>query len=92
MASNDMDLAIRQKYIGDFIPIQQSIEKITAALNSTLRQIKTAADEVASDSAQVSGSAQALSQGAREQADANIVWMGFQHVTATETEGQQDKE
>ena len=21
-----------------------------------------------------------------------IVWMGFQHVTATETEGQQDKE
>ena len=70
MASNDMDLAIRQKYIGDFIPIQQSIEKITAALNSTLRQIKTAADEVASDSAQVSGSAQALSQGAREQADA----------------------
>lgn len=72
MASNDMDVAIRHKYIGDFIPIQQSIEKITASLNSTLRQIKLSADQVASDSVNVSSSAQILSQGAKEQADAIV--------------------
>lgn len=70
MASNDMDVAIRHSYIGDFIPIQKSIEKITASLNNTLRQIKMSADEVSSDSISVSSGAQALSQGAREQADA----------------------
>lgn len=70
MASNDMDVAIRHNYIGDFIPIQKSIEKITASLNNTLRQIKLSADEVSSDSISVSSGAQALSQGAREQADA----------------------
>lgn len=70
MASNDMDVAIRHSYIGDFIPIQKSIEKITASLNNTLRQIKLSADEVSSDSISVSSGAQALSQGAREQADA----------------------
>ena len=31
MAENDMDIEIRQKYIGDFIPIQTSIEKYIAA-------------------------------------------------------------
>lgn len=70
MAENDMDIEIRQKYIGDFIPIQTSIEKITDSLNNTLRQIVLSADDVASDSVSVSGGAQALSEGAAEQAEA----------------------
>ena len=70
MADNDMDVKIRQKYIGDFIPIQTSIEKIADSLNSTLRQIMLSADDVASGSVSVSSGAQALSKGAAEQAEA----------------------
>lgn len=70
MAENDMDVTIRQKYIGDFVPIQTSIEKITDSLNRTLRQIILSADRVASGSVNVSAGAQALSKGAGEQADA----------------------
>lgn len=70
MAANDMNVEIRQKYIGDFIPIQASIEKIADSLNGTLRQIRLSADHVASDSVSVSNGAQKLSQGAEEQADA----------------------
>ena len=36
MADNNMDITMRQKYIGDFIPIQVSIEKISQSLNDTL--------------------------------------------------------
>ncbi len=70
MAENNMDVSIMQKYIGDFIPIQTSIEKIVVSLNSTLRQIILSADDVASDSVNVSSGAQALSRGAGEQAEA----------------------
>ncbi len=70
MAANDMNVEIRQNYIGDFIPIQASIEKIANSLNRTLRQIKLSADDVAADSVSVSSGAQALSKGAEEQAEA----------------------
>ncbi len=70
MAANDMNVEIRQKYIGDFIPIQVSIEKIASSLNNTLRQIKLSADGVASDSVSVESGAQALSRGAADQAQA----------------------
>lgn len=67
MASNNMDIEIKQKYIGDFIPIQTSIEKIANSLNETLHQITTSADDVASGSVSVSTGAQILSKGALEQ-------------------------
>ncbi len=67
MAENNMDVKIDQKYIGDFIPIQASIEKITDSLNRTLGQIIISADQVASGSEQVSSGAQTLSKGATEQ-------------------------
>ena len=70
MASNNMDIAITQKYIGDFIPIQISIEKISYALNDTLHQIVLSADEVSASSDTVSSGAQILSDGAVEQATA----------------------
>ncbi len=70
MAENNMDIAINQQYIGDFIPIQTSIEKITDSLNSTLHEIILSADEVASNSVRVSSGAQGLSKGAAEQAAA----------------------
>lgn len=70
MADNNMDITIRQKYIGDFIPIQVSIEKISQSLNDTLHQIVLSANEVSSNSEQVSSGAQILSEGAAEQTTA----------------------
>ena len=70
MANNNMDIEIKQKYIGDFIPIQTSIEKITDSLNETLHQIIISADDVASGSVTVSSGAQILSKGALEQESA----------------------
>lgn len=70
MADNNMDIAIRQKYIGDFLPIQTSIEKIVASLNGTLQQIILTADDVASYSVTVSSGAQTLTTGATDQATA----------------------
>lgn len=70
MAENNMDVRIDQNYIGDFIPIKASIEKITDSLNRTLGQIIVSATRVASSSDQVSAGAQTLSKGATEQAAA----------------------
>ena len=70
MADNHMDISIAQNYIGDFIPIQESIEKIAQSLNDTLHQIVLSADEVSASSEDVSSGAQILSDGAAEQAAA----------------------
>ena len=70
MADNNMDITITQNYIGDFIPIQVSIEKISQSLNDTLHQIVFSADEVSASSENVSSGAQILSDGATEQASA----------------------
>ncbi len=70
MASNNMDIEIKQKYIGDFIPIQTSIEQIADSLNETLHRITVSADDVASGSVSVSDGAQILSKGALEQESA----------------------
>ncbi len=70
MANNNMDITITQDYIGDFIPIQVSIEKISQSLNDTLHQIVFSADEVSASSENVSSGAQVLSDGATEQASA----------------------
>ncbi len=70
MADNNMDITITQNYIGDFIPIQVSIEKISQSLNDTLHQIVLSADDVSASSENVSSSAQVLSDGVKEQAAA----------------------
>ncbi|MBO5144888.1 MAG: HAMP domain-containing protein [Lachnospiraceae bacterium] len=70
MAENNMDISIQQNYIGDFVPIQTSIEKIVDSLNDTLHEIIISADEVKSGSESVSTGARLLSEGAAEQASA----------------------
>lgn len=70
MADNHMDITITQDYIGDFIPIQASIEKISQSLNDTMHEIVISADEVSTSSETVFSDAQALSDGASEQAAA----------------------
>lgn len=56
------------EYDGDFIPIKESLENITGALDESLLSISQASDQIASGSDQVAGGAQLLSQGATEQA------------------------
>lgn len=55
-------------YIGDFLPLLNSLQKIMGDLSHTLSQMRVSADEVAGGTGQVSMAAQALSLGAAEQA------------------------
>lgn len=68
MAANNFTVKPQVNYIGDFQPLEASINKILESMNSTLSQINVAADQVSSGSEQVSSGAQALSQGATQQA------------------------
>lgn len=68
LSNGNIDVEIENTYLGDFVALQDSINKIIDSLNMTFADIRAAADQVASGSEQVSGGAQALSQGATEQA------------------------
>ena len=70
MSAGDMTADITFQYIGDFKPIRESLEKISASLNETLSQIGRSAQQVNSSAGQVSSGSQALAQGATEQAGA----------------------
>ena len=70
ISSGNMAVAIDLDYIGDFIPIKESILQITEYLNSTLLQLSDSSGQIANRSAQVTSGAQTLSQGAVEQAGA----------------------
>lgn len=68
MAHGNMDLHQTIDYVGDFKPIQESLEVIVNSMNHTLTQIDDAASIVDTHAEQVSAGAQALAQGATEQA------------------------
>ncbi|MEM1484603.1 methyl-accepting chemotaxis protein [Oscillospiraceae bacterium PP1C4] len=68
LSNGDMTMPITQEYIGDFIPIQTALVKISDSLNHTLSAINISAEQVHSGSTQVSSGAQALAAGATEQA------------------------
>lgn len=68
MARGNMDVEQKIEYIGDFQPIQRSLQIILDSLNDTLTQIDNAAALVDGHAEQVSSGAQALAQGATEQA------------------------
>lgn len=57
-----------EAYVGEFIHLRDSLQKMCRDMNTTLSQIDQAGDQVAAGSEQVSSGAQALSQGATEQA------------------------
>jgi len=68
MASGNLDVDVKQDYVGDFQQIKSSLINIVDSFNQTFGDINSAADQVADGSQEVSKSAQALSQGATEQA------------------------
>ncbi|WP_124066887.1 cache domain-containing protein [Clostridium sp. E02] len=68
MAKGDMTLPVKNTYVGDFSPIEESLSLIYRQLNHTLKAMKESADQVEAGSNQVADAAQALAAGATEQA------------------------
>lgn len=56
------------QFKGDFIAVNEAMEKISTLLKDSLQQIGSSADQVAGGAEQVSNGAQLLAQGASEQA------------------------
>jgi len=68
MADSNFNNEVTTDYRGDFAPIKKALNLILDSFNRMLIEMKTAAEQVAAGSRQVSDSSQALSAGATEQA------------------------
>lgn len=70
MANGNFDVAshAEQAYVGDFLPLLTSIQEITNSLSETLLQIQEVSEQVSMASGQMAGGAQALAEGATDQA------------------------
>ena len=70
MSEGDLTVSTAQEYIGDFVSIKESLNFIIENLNKTMTQIVQSSEQVSSGSEQMAIAANALSQGAVEQASA----------------------
>ncbi|HMM06961.1 MAG TPA: methyl-accepting chemotaxis protein [Clostridiales bacterium] len=68
MSNNDFTVKSSVEYMGDFVPIESSLGKISSSLNQTLGTISSAAEQVSVGAVQVAGGAQELAAGSSEQA------------------------
>ncbi len=64
----DCTVSSRQVYKGDFIQIQESLNKIIINLNSVFIKIRESSEQVAEGAMQISSSSQALATGTTQQA------------------------
>ncbi|MCL2170789.1 MAG: methyl-accepting chemotaxis protein [Defluviitaleaceae bacterium] len=67
IASGDLTTVITRQFAGDFAPIKDSLNNISATLNRTMSDISAASEQVLSGAKQISTSAQELANGAQEQ-------------------------
>lgn len=70
LSQGNFDVSTSTPYIGDFQSIEESLERFTATLSTTLGAIIHTQGRVSSNASQLSSGAQALAQGATEQASA----------------------
>lgn len=70
IAAGNLTLDTKQEYVGDFASIKTSLDNILKKLNDTMMQIVESTNCVSNGSSQMAIGAQALSQGAVEQASA----------------------
>lgn len=72
MAKGDLTVTstIREKYVGDYAEILESLANIKENLSDTMVAIREASDQVSAGSAEMAASAQTLAEGATEQAGA----------------------
>lgn len=67
ISEGDMTAPVPYQYIGDYIPILESIQQIRHSLNTTLLTIEGSTRQVSSSATQISAMSQALASGASEQ-------------------------
>lgn len=67
-AEGNFDVDIEGDYIGEFIEIKESLEKIVDSINNTFYDIKIVTEQVKDGSVQVASTAQVISEGAINQA------------------------
>ena len=67
-AEGSFDVEIEDNYIGEFIEIKESLEKIVDSINNTFYDIKIVTEQVKDGSEQVASTAQIISEGAINQA------------------------
>lgn len=67
ISEGDMTASTGHEYIGDYIPILESMQNIKHSLSGTLRTIGESAGQVSESAAQISSMAQYLASGAAEQ-------------------------
>lgn len=70
MANGDFTSEISSDFKGDFSELKDSVNAIVHAMNATLREIDSSAEQVASGTRQISDGSQMISEGASEQASA----------------------
>lgn len=70
MAQGNMNQTITIEYLGEFLPIQNSLVKILDAFNDALYKINESSQQVSASSDIVSSSSQAVSEGAAAQSSA----------------------
>jgi len=85
MSNGNLVVEITNEYKGDFVEIKDSLNNIVNSFNDVLSDIYETALQVATESRQVSASAQALSQGSTEQASAVEELTGSMEEIATQT-------
>mgnify|MGYP000867924911 CR=1 FL=1 len=68
IADGDYTTDVSKEYLGDLVPIENSLKKIIDSLNELSGQIDESAEQLSTSSEQVACGAQALSQGSTEQA------------------------
>ncbi len=70
LAGGNFDVGTSARYIGDFQPIEDALGRFTISISDAMKGIVKAEQTVASHAEQLSGGAQALAQGATDQASA----------------------
>ena len=70
LSEGDLTVDIRSEYLGDFVTLKDSINKIVEDLNMVFAEIGAAAAQVTSGTQQVANGSQEISHGATEQASA----------------------
>lgn len=68
IGAGQLNYKASSQFKGDFIAVNEAMEKISTLLKDSLQQIGSSADQVAGGAEQVSNGAQLLAQGASEQA------------------------
>jgi methyl-accepting chemotaxis protein len=80
ITQNDLNIEKVRAYKGDFALISDSLNEIVDSLCRTMREINTAAEQVAAGAEQIASASQLLSQGSEEQASS------IEEVTASITD------